>query len=338
MTSRLAPAHASAFAHLVLPAPAQDPHVLCHGNAYYYCESSPSGIYVRRAPDFLAFGASPRQRVWSPPRDGPFSRNLWAPELHRIDGRFYIYFAADDGDNAHHRMWVLAATTDDPAGSYELAGALDTGGWAIDGTVFSDAAGRPFFLWSGWPADHDGQQNLYLAPLRSPVALATTRVLLAAPDQPWERHGLPLCEGPQILQRDGRTFVVYSASGSWTADYCLGLLALEGDDPMNASAWRKAGPVFSRNAHGWGVGHCGFATAADGAAWLLYHAKTSLRPGWNDREVRAQSFTWTPDGAPAFGEPLPVARRATTAASRLRLADDRVVLFPEIQMEKRQQA
>ncbi|HYP17488.1 MAG TPA: glycoside hydrolase family 43 protein [Opitutus sp.] len=294
-----------ASARLVLPAPAQDPHVYREAGLYYYTESSPSGVFVRVLRDFRDFASADRQRVWTPARRGPASHNLWAPELHRIDGRYYIYFAADDGANENHRMWVLGATTDDPAGDYELLGTLDTQGWAIDGTTFLDGCGERFFVWSGWPGDQDGQQNLYVARMKTPTALATPRVLLTRPDQPWERHGLPLCEGPQVLQRAGRTFIIYSASGSWTEDYGLGLLEHIGGDLANPRSWRKHAPVFSKNRHAWGVGHCGFATTASGQDWILYHAKTSRRPGWTDREVRAQPFTWDADGAPVFGAPLP---------------------------------
>lgn len=310
----LAPAPERGFAEPVLPAPAQDPHVTRHGGLFYYCESTPRGIFVRTAVDPLAFAAAAPRCVWSPPRRGPVSRNLWAPELHQLDGRFHIYFAADDGDNAHHRMAVLAALTSDPAGPYELAGTLDTGGWAIDGTVLAFGAER-YLVWSGWPGDRDGQQDLYLAPMSSPTRLAAPRCRIAVPDQAWERHGLPICEGPQVLARGGRTFIVYSASGSWTEHYQLGLLELRGSDPLAPDAWHKLGSVFSKNGHGWGVGHGSFATLPDGRDWLFYHAKTSRRPGWADRAVRAQPFTWSASGYPVFGGPRPVRRGGRPAST-----------------------
>jgi GH43 family beta-xylosidase len=98
------------------------------------------------------------------------------------------------------------------------------------------------------------------------------------------------------------------------------LLSNEGDDFMDAATWRKAGPVFRKNEHAWGVGHCGFADTRDGQSWLMYHAKTSRRPGWNDREVRAQPFTWAADGTPIFEQPLPILRErgAVTMSARLR--------------------
>lgn len=126
---------------------------------------------------------------------------------------------------------------------------------------------------------------------------------------------MPICEGPQVLRRAHQTFVVYSASASWTADYCLGMLVHRGGDLMDPSAWTKSGQVFGRNEYAVGVGHCGFVRTPEGQDWILYHAKTRNRPGWADREVRAQTFTWDRAGHPVFGMPRPV-----NGAGRLRQA------------------
>jgi len=61
-------------------------------------------------------------------------KNVWAPELHLLNGKWYIYYAADDGQNANHRMWALESQTSDPQGPYIEHGCLETDGWAIDGT------------------------------------------------------------------------------------------------------------------------------------------------------------------------------------------------------------
>lgn len=44
-----------------------------------------------------------------PPPDQPYSDGVWAPELHDLNGRWYIYFAANHParGNPSHRMWVL---------------------------------------------------------------------------------------------------------------------------------------------------------------------------------------------------------------------------------------
>jgi GH43 family beta-xylosidase len=117
---------------------------------------------------------------------------------------------------------------------------------------------------------------------------------------------MAICEGPQILKRNGRVFLVYSASGSWTVDYCLGMLQLKGSNPLERSHWQKEGCVFRKSRRVWGVGHCSFVKSPDGIEdWIIYHAKTKQKKGWNDRNVHAQRFTWTEDGLPVFGCPIP---------------------------------
>ena len=117
---------------------------------------------------------------------------------------------------------------------------------------------------------------------------------------------MPICEGPQVLIRNGKTFIVYSASASWTADYCLGLLANETLDLLNPAAWTKRGPVLQQTPHVWGLGHCSFVKSPCQAEdWILFHSKSKKTHGWEDRDVHAKRFTWTSDGFPDFGEPLP---------------------------------
>ena len=142
--------------------------------------------------------------------------------------------------------------------------------------------------------------------MSNPWTVSGERVLIAQPDHSWECVDMAICEGPQILKNDGRIFVVYSASGSWTEDYCLGLLELTSRDPLKAGAWKKHGCVFSKSDYVWGIGHCSFVKSPDGFEdWIVYHAKSKRKKGWNDRNVRAQRFTWTEGGLPDFGVPVP---------------------------------
>jgi GH43 family beta-xylosidase len=288
--------------------------MIFHAGSYYYCESrnQQRSICIRKSQTLAGIAHDPGVFVWHAPPKGGNSNALWAPELHRIDGRWFIYYAADDGENENHQMWVLESETDDPQGNYRCRGPIDTKGWAIDGTVLIDHSGM-FFIWSGWPAKTNGQQNLYIAPMKDPMTLAGPRVLLCVPDQEWERKAMPICEGPQVLRQNGMTFVVYSASGSWTADYCLGMLINRSGEFMNPAAWEKRGPVFQKTKDVWGVGHCSFVKSpCQSQDWLLYHSKTRRTHGWEDRDVHAKQFSWTPDGLPSFGEPLPRTLRGTT--------------------------
>ena len=290
----------------IIPAPAADPWMIFHQGTYYFCESrNHTTIHVRKSKTILDIGKDDGVIVWTPPSKGPNCKGVWAPELHLINGRWYIYYAADDGNNENHRMWVLESESADPQGSYRCRGVLETGGWAIDGTLLSVEDGSLYFVWSGWPGKTDGQQNLYIAPMSNPYKISGARVLISAPEKDWERVEMPICEGPQILKNQERIFIIYSASASWTVDYCLGLLELEGSDVLNPTSWKKTGPVFKKNEHVWGVGHCSFVKSqCQSEDWILYHAKTAKVNGWVDRHIRAQRFRWTAEGLPEFGSPL----------------------------------
>jgi GH43 family beta-xylosidase len=198
----------------------------------------------------------------------------------------------------------------------------DSYGWAIDPTVL-ELNGKAYLLWSGWPKEHNKVQQLYIAALTNPWTTEGDRVLLSKPDQPWEKHTeMPdwsvevpskgVNEAPEVLQHNGQTFVVYSASGCWTDFYALGLLQLApGADPLDPKSWTKLpGPVFQTdpNSPAYGPGHNGFFTSPDGTeSWILYHANSAPGQGCGDtRSMRMQRFTWSPDGLPVFGAPVPL--------------------------------
>ena len=291
------------FRNPLLPAPSQDPWVMVYERVFHALNTDGRRIFLRRSSDALNLFEQPAVTVWKTPGSGPNSRHLWAPELHRLDGRWFIYYAADDGRNRNHRLWALAAAGDDPAGPYLGGGMIQTGGWSIDATVLPSPTGERFLLWSGWEEAAKGAQNLYIAPLADPLTLAGPRALLTRPTEPWEQRGGFICEGPAVLQQGGVTCVVYSASASWTVHSCLGMLVNETGDYPDPAAWKKVGPVFSRTPHVWGVGHASLV-AEEEAGLIFYHAKTRRSRGWRDRNIRAQAFTWHEGDLPYFGEPV----------------------------------
>lgn len=295
----------------VLVADGADPWAFRHTDGtYYLLVTTGDDITIRRAATLSGLGEGERAVVWRPPPGGPHSHDLWAPELHHLDGKWYVYVAADDGDNATRRMIVLENPAADPfAGTFSFKSVIADPAadrWAIDGTVF-EWAGRRYFVWSGWEGFEDVRQDLYIAPMADPWTLAGPRVCISRPTHPWETVDDPdVNEGPQALTRDGRLFLVYSASGGWTDDYCLGRLDLRpGGDPLDPAAWVKhPEPVFRSAGGVFAPGHCSFVTSPDGAEdWIVYHAAKARGSGW-DRSVRAQPFGWGPDGAPRFGFPV----------------------------------
>lgn len=296
------------FRNPVLPRGA-DPWVIRHEGTYIYTHTTGDSIVLWQSDTLSGMGSGEGKVVWTPPESGPQSRSIWAPEIHFIDGRFYIYFAADDGRNENHRMYVLESEGDDFFGPYVNRGQITdrTNKWAIDGTVLRIGDGPMYFIWSGWEGDENIRQNLYIAPMSNPWTISGDRVEISRPDRAWERIGEPhVNEGPTVLVRGNRIFLVYSASGSWTDDYALGMLSADADsDLLRPESWKKHDvPVFARTETVFGPGHHSFAKSPDGREdWLVYHAAVSQGSGW-DRNVRMQPFSWNEDGTPRFGFPI----------------------------------
>ncbi len=283
-----------------------DPWFYQQDGKYYYCYSLGNGVGVKTSDRLANLFTAEGRRVYTAPENTAFSCNYWAPELHNIGGRWYIYVAADDGENENHRMYVLSC--DSPTGDFEMEGkiAAPSDRWAIDGTVLQ-LEEKLWFIWSGWEGDENGRQDLYIAPMDSPTHICGERALLCKPDKKWEQNGMPINEGPEILKKNGAVYVVYSASGSWTDDYCLGMLRLCGKDPMQKENWAKCPvPVFKKTETANGPGHCSFVSSENGETdYIVYHANIESGTGWGGRSVRMQPFRWL-GKTPVFGKPRQV--------------------------------
>ena len=292
------------------PAGSADPSVAFHDGHYHYCRSLHDGaLGVASAARLQDIGCEEMVVVWRPEAGTAWSDEIWAPELQFIQGRWYIYFAASDGNNRNHRMYVLRADTPDPQGRYTFMGkiAAPTDRWAIDGISIEHDGGL-YFVWSGWRNDDDGfPQVLYIAVMSDPCTISGERNEIAAPQHAWEQAGASLLEGPAVLYRGGRIFLSYSASASWTDDYTLGLLSFCGGNILSPAAWaRSAAPVLAKcpQAGVFGPGHNSFVPSPDGREdWIVYHAIDRTGGGWSRRSVRTQRFGWTADGMPEFGAP-----------------------------------
>lgn len=306
-----------------------DPWVIFHDGFYYYMNSTSTNLTIWKTRDITDLAHARKRIVWTPPPNLPYSQEVWAPELHFLGGMWYIYFAADDGLNDHHRIWVLENTSPDPLeGTWTLKGKVadPTDKWAIDPTIL-EKDGVNYILWSGWKGDTNGVQSIYIARLKDPWTIEGQRVLLSTPEYPWEKVGdfgsagpvleLPhvdVNEGPEILRHGNRIFLVYSASGCWTNYYELGMLSMNANaDPMDPKSWTKSPtPVFWQDAAAaaYGTGHNSFFQSPDGRQdWILYHANPGPNEGCGQlRSPRAQPFTWKSDGTPDFGRPVPLGK------------------------------
>jgi GH43 family beta-xylosidase len=293
--------------------PGQDPYVTRWNDSYLHVRSWGRSVYIDKANSLEDIHpnnpASSTVTAWTAPIGTDYSEQIWAPEIHHINGKWYIYVAASDGDNATHRMYVLERDDPNPMGAYVFRGQLaaTTDRWAIDGTVL-DWEGQLYFIWSGWAGTTDGQQNLYIAEMSDPMTISGERYLIATPDYAWEKHGLSINEGPQVLIHNGRLHIIYSGSAYWRHEYALGRLSYDGvGSLLDKASWQKSPtPVFQQSGDIVGTGHASFTTSPDGSQnWIVYHAHHDADNFQDDRDIYIQPFTFSGTGLPVFGTPIP---------------------------------
>jgi len=309
------------FTNPLLPSGA-DPWSLYKDGYYYYTNSMQDSIVIWKTKNLAFLATAEKKTIFIPPAKSAYAKELWAPEIHFINNKWYVYFAADDGDNNNHHMYVLENKSRDPfKGKWKLKGKLadkSEDKWAIDGSVFK-YKGSSYFVWSGWKGNKNGQQDIFISKMKNPWTLSGGRVRISSPTLTWERDGdlndpenpphVDVNEGPQPLMHNDQLFMIYSASGCWTDSYALGMLTFSGNNLLDSAAWKKSTvPVFKKSVENgvYAPGHNSFFKSPDGKQdWILYHANDEAGQGcgWH-RSPRAQPFTWNADGTPNFGEPM----------------------------------
>ncbi len=232
-----------------------DPYVLLDKGTYYMTFTCGGHIELWSADSLFDMEKRCRKEViWRPPPGQPYSADLWAPELHALNGRWYLYFAANHPNtgNRSHRMYVLAGpeANEDPMdpGKWNFYGnvvGMPDDQWAIDGTVIT-LHGTLYFVYSGWPfgVTHDeSRQEIFIIEMVSPTECKGKPVCISFPDLPYEFSGAKgINEGPQFLcSPDGKWMgIVYSCAGSWTSEYKMNVLYYSGDNPLDMRSWCKS--------------------------------------------------------------------------------------------------
>ncbi|GAA2558752.1 family 43 glycosylhydrolase [Winogradskya consettensis] len=285
---------------------------------YYFTGSVPEydRIIVRGAPTIAGLGGAAESVVWRRPGSGRMGGHIWAPELHRIDDKWYIYFAAGDSDDVFRvRMYVLESSLADPRdpAGWTLRGQIATewDSFSLDATTFAHR-GRRYLVWAQSEPEIAVNSSLYIAELTNPWTLRTKPVRIATPTRSWEIQGYRVNEGPAVIVRNGKVFISFSASAT-DARYCIGLISASATaDLLKNASWTKTpDPIFTSSpaTEQYGPGHNSFTVGADGVTdVLVYHAR-DYRDITGDplydpnRHTRVQKLTWNADGTPHFGVP-----------------------------------
>lgn len=297
-----------------------DPYV-CRGvdGFYYFTASVPAydRIILRKSKTLKGLALAEETTVWKKHEKGPMGNHIWAPELHYIEGKWYIYFAAGDAEDKWHiRPYVLECAGQNPAeDAWVEKGRLECAeedefsfrSFSLDVTVFENG-GRYYCVWAEKIGVGRMISNLYIAEMESPLKLKTVQVLLTTPDYDWERRGFWVNEGPAVLKHGGRIFLTYSASDTGV-NYCMGMLSIkEGEDVLDPANWKKRRlPVLKTEEEKgiYGPGHNSFTVDEEGRPVLVFHGRTEKEiegdPLYNpNRHAMLRAVSWDDEGEPVF--------------------------------------
>lgn len=299
-----------------------DPWVYKHTDGDYYFTGSVPGyqsIELRRAEALNKLEEAEKVTVWNAHDSGEMSHLIWAPEIHYIDKKWYIYFAAASSDQPknnifQHRMYAIECTDENPmSDNWIEKGQIKThiNSFCLDATTF-EHNDKLYYVWAQKDPAIPGNSNLYISEMGNPWTLKGHATLLTIPEYDWEKIGFLVNEGPAVLKRNGKVFITYSASAT-DENYAMGLLwADEDSDLLDGYSWSKLEkPVFTSSEENslFGPGHNSFTrTEDDKYDVLIYHARPEKNKEGDpldnpNRHANAQIFSFNEDGFPKFGQP-----------------------------------
>ncbi|MFE9111322.1 family 43 glycosylhydrolase [Streptomyces collinus] len=296
-----------------------DPHIFKHTDGYYYFTASVpeyDRIVLRRATTIQGLKTAPETTIWTKHAGGVMGAHIWAPEIHFIDGKWYVYFAAGATEDIWAiRMYVLEGTGANPlTATWTEKGQIRTQweSFSLDATTFV-VNGVRYLAWAQRDPSVNNNTDIYLAKMANPWTITGTPVMLSRPTYSWETVGYKVNEGPAVIQRGGKVFMTYSASAT-DANYCLGMLTASASaDLLSQASWSKnPTPVFASSAatSQYGPGHNSFTVSEDGKSDILVYHDRSYKDISGDplydpnRRTRVQKVYWNADGTPNFGIPV----------------------------------
>lgn len=270
-----------------------DPYVTRGSDGYYYFTASYPALHdefhgydriiLRRSKTVEGLASAEEKTVWLAHKDGIMAKHIWAPEIHEIKGKWYIFFAAGNSDDKWHiRPYVLSCNGSDPINdSWTERGRVQPltedkvsfNSFSLDMTYF-EHKGKHYLIW----AEIIGASSLFMAETdpECPWKLTSMPILLSKPEFDWEKVRFSVNEGASVLKGKDKLFIFFSASGTGS-EYCMGYLWADNEaDLMDISSWSKTTePVLStKDLTGEsGPGHNSFVYDEEGSLLLVYHAR-----------------------------------------------------------------
>ena len=172
-----------------------DPYIHRHADGHYYFTATVpeyDRIILRRSRTLDGLATADESVIWTKHATGAMGAHIWAPEIHRIGGKWYIYFASAPAESIWDiRIWVLENASPDPfKGTWVEKGQVKTA-WetfSLDATTFAHRGTR-YLVWAQHEPGMDNNTALWLSKMANPWTLAGPQVRLSTPEFDWETIG-----------------------------------------------------------------------------------------------------------------------------------------------------
>ncbi|NQX66961.1 family 43 glycosylhydrolase [Paenibacillus alba] len=279
-------------------------------------------ITLRRATTIQGLATAEEKQIFYKNTSGDASYHIWAPEIHNINGKWYVYFAAGKASATFDlRVYVIECLGSDPmndAWGAPVKVAMNNESFDLDATVF-EHNNEMYMAYAYKYAAGSVNSSIRIAKMTSPTTLDSNQVTISSPEFTWEQRKDNVEEAPSVMKKNGKIFMTFSV-GSTDSTYAIGLLSAV-DSPntnlLDPASWIKTPyPVMATSAANgqFGPGHSTFTISEDGTREVLsYHARenqqysgvNSYAPLYDaSRWARVQYIYWHEDGSPYFGVPV----------------------------------
>jgi len=276
-----------------------DPYVLEYEGKYYlYGTGGRKGIKVYVSDNLAEWSeaagvkdgfALDSNDVWG-------NRGFWAPEVYRLNDKFYMYFTVQE------RMAV--AVSDSPLGPFvqEIKEPFHLDIPEIDTHLFIDDDGKKYFYFVRFTNGNE----IWAAELNDDLRSINQETITYCfgVNQPWEDSSrephahAKVAEGPFILKHKGLYYLTYSANHTANPDYGVGYATSK--HPLGP--WKKfeGNPILTSDGERInGPGHHSFAYSPSGKLYMVYHTHFDMtRMGPRKVAIDLCEFVKNPDGGP----------------------------------------
>jgi len=248
-----------------------DPFIMLHDEVYYaYGTASSDGIEVLTSTDLLNW-AKPQKTLALHKNDVWGDFWFWAPEVYYKNGKFYMYYTAEEH--------ICVATSDSPLGPFkqEVKQPMIAGEKCIDNSLFIDDDGKPYLYYDRF---NDGL-NIWVAELEEDlirIKKGTEKPCIHV-SQAWEEVWPRVNEGSFVIKQGAKYYMTYSANSYESPSYGIGFATA--DHPTGPWTKFEGNPIYQHVKDLVGVGHSAIFKDKEGNLRKVFHAhhsKSAIHP------------------------------------------------------------